>query len=315
MKKKKIIVTGGAGFIGSHIVDAYLKLGHQVVVLDDLSKGSLKNIKTKAKFYKVNIENLENVEKIFRKEKPDIVNHHAAKAEVVKSLINPIETFNTNVLGTINLCLAFGKFSPTKEKFIFASTGGAIYGNPQKIPVNENHPLKPISPYGLSKLLAEEVVKFYSNFYNFPYLIFRYSNIYGPRQNPKGEAGVVAIFAGLMKNNLRPTIFGDGSKGRDYLYVDDVVRANVLALKKGKNEILNLGTGRLTLDIEIFNLIAKEFKFKEKPIFQNPRPGEVYRISLDSKRVRKILGWRPKIKLETGIKKTVEWVKKMDINF
>ncbi len=306
--KKKIIVTGGAGFIGSHIVDAYLKLGHQVVVLDDLSKGSLKNINPKAKFYKVNIENLEDVEKIFKKEKPDIVNHHAAKAEVVKSLVNPIETFNTNVLGTINLCLAFGKFSPTKEKFIFASTC-ALYGNPPKLPVNENQSLKPISPYGLSKLLAEEVINFYSNFYNFPYLIFRYSNIYGPRQNPKGEAGVVAIFSGLMKNNLRPTIFGDDSKGRDYLYVEDVVRANVLALKNGKNEILNLGTGRLTLDIEIFNLIAKEFKFKENPIFQDPRPGEVYRISLDSKKARKILGWKPKVKLEIGIKKTVRWIK------
>jgi UDP-glucose 4-epimerase len=303
----KIVITGGAGFIASHIADAYLKAGHQVVIIDNLLTGSRKNINPQAKFYKADITNLALMEKIFKAERPEILNHHAAIAEVVKSLKNPIPTFATNIIGTANVLLSFGKYGRGKKrKVLFASTGGAIYGEPKKIPANENTPGAPLSPYGLSKLLGEEMVKFYSRQFSFPYLIFRYPNVYGPRQNPKGEAGVVAIFTGLMKQGKRPTIFGDGTKTRDYTYVADVVKANLIGLKSGKDITVNIGWGKEISDQMIFDLIAKNLHFGQKPIYAPYRQGEVYRIALDAQRAKKILGWQPTIKLEEGIKRTVE---------
>jgi len=302
----KILVTGGVGFIGSHIVDAYINLGYKVVVIDNLSTGFRKNLNPKAKFYKVDIGDLPKIEKIFQKEKPQIVNHHAAIAEVVKSLRDPLPTLNVNVIGTINLLLAAGKIRV--KKFIFSSTGGAIYGQPDKIPADENTPAIPLSPYGLSKLLGEECIKFYAKHYGFDYLIFRYPNVYGPRQNPKGEAGVVAIFSGLMRKGKQPTIFGDGSKTRDYVHIDDIVRANIIGLHKGKNEILNLGWAKKISDQKIFDTIAKNLNFKKPPIYAPFRHGEVYQIALSAKKARKNLGWQPKISLEEGIKKTVKTI-------
>ncbi|MBI4085881.1 MAG: NAD-dependent epimerase/dehydratase family protein [Candidatus Liptonbacteria bacterium] len=308
----KIIVTGGAGFIGSHIVDAYIKAGHRVAVIDNLLTGFKKNLNPKAKFYKADIKNLALMEKIFRRERPEIVSHHAAIAEVVKSLRNPLPTLGTNVLGTTNVLLAFGKYGAGKNwKFIFSSTGGAIYGEPKKIPADERTPAIPLSPYGLSKLLGEELIKFYSRQYGFDYLIFRYPNVYGPRQNPKGEAGVVAIFGGIMKRNIRPTIFGDGTKARDYVYVGDIARANIIVLKRRKNEIINLGWGKMVTDQTIFDAIAEETGFsasggkETKPIYAPYRKGEVYRIAIDARRAKKILGWRPSVKLKDGIRKTL----------
>ena len=302
----KILVTGGVGFIGSHIVDAYINLGYKVVVIDNLSTGFRKNLNPKAKFYKVDIGDLPKIEKIFQKEKPQIVNHHAAIAEVVKSLRDPLPTLNVNVIGTINLLLAAGKIRV--KKFIFSSTGGAIYGQPDKIPADENTPAIPLSPYGLSKLLGEECIKFYAKHYGFDYLIFRYPNVYGPRQNPKGEAGVVAIFSGLMRKGKQPTIFGDGSKTRDYVHIDDIVRANIIGLHKGKNEILNLGWAKKISDQKIFDTIAKNLNFKKPPIYAPFRHGEVYQIALSAKKARKNLGWQPQISLEEGIKKTVKTI-------
>jgi len=302
----KILVTGGVGFIGSHIVDAYINLGYKVVVIDNLSTGFRKNLNPKAKFYKVDIGDLPKIEKIFQKEKPQIVNHHAAIAEVVKSLRDPLPTLNVNVIGTINLLLVAGKIRV--KKFIFSSTGGAIYGQPDKIPADENTPAIPLSPYGLSKLLGEECIKFYAKHYGFDYLIFRYPNVYGPRQNPKGEAGVVAIFSGLMRKGKQPTIFGDGSKTRDYVHIDDIVRANIIGLHKGKNEILNLGWAKKISDQKIFDTIAKNLNFKKPPIYAPFRHGEVYQIALSAKKARKNLGWQPQISLEEGIKKTVKTI-------
>ena len=302
----KILVTGGVGFIGSHIVDAYINLGYKVVVIDNLSTGFRKNLNPKAKFYKVDIGDLPKIEKIFQKEKPQIVNHHAAIAEVVKSLRDPLPTLNVNVIGTINLLLAAGKIRV--KKFIFSSTGGAIYGQPDKIPADENTPAIPLSPYGLSKLLGEECIKFYAKHYGFDYLIFRYPNVYGPRQNPKGEAGVVAIFSGLMRKGKQPTIFGDGSKTRDYVHIDDIVRANIIGLHKGKNEIFNLGWAKKISDQKIFDTIAKNLNFKKPPIYAPFRHGEVYQIALSAKKARKNLGWQPQISLEKGIRKTVKTI-------
>lgn len=303
----KIIVTGGAGFIGSHVVDAYVKNGHRVAIIDNLSTGFRKNCSPKAKFYKADIRELKTIEKIFEREKPEIVNHHAAIASVVESLKNPIPTLETNIIGTTNLLIAFGRHNGGKDKkLIFASTGGAIYGSPKKIPADEKTAPSPLSPYALSKLLAEEVIRFYHRQFGLTYLILRYSNIYGPRQNPKGEAGIVAIFGGLMKSKKRPTIFGDGTKARDYVYVTDVARANVAALNRGRNETLNLGWGKLISDQKIFDAIAEELDFGGKPFYAPYRKGEVYKISLDASRAKRILGWRPEIILGKGVHKTLK---------
>ncbi|MEK7212446.1 MAG: NAD-dependent epimerase/dehydratase family protein [Patescibacteria group bacterium] len=303
----KIIVTGGAGFIASHIVDAYLKAGHKVVVIDDLSYGFRRNLNPQAKFYKADIGDRKSMDKIFRTERPDVVNHHAARASVIESVRDPAATINTNLMGTLNLLLAFGKYRRGTGKFIFASTGGAIYGSPQKLPAGENTPQNLLSPYALSKALGEELIRFYAAQFKFPYLLLRYANVYGPRQNPKGEAGVVAIFSGLIKHNRRPVVFGDGSKTRDYVHVDDVMRANVLGLGRGKNECINIGLGREISDEKVFRTVAGALGFKKEAIYARFRTGEVRRISLDARRARRVLGWKPKIKFEEGIRRTVNF--------
>lgn len=300
----KILITGGAGFIGSHVVDAYLQAGYRVVVIDNLATGFRKNVNPRAKFYKADIRNAKKIEEIFKKERPDVVNHHAAIAEVVKSLRDPMPTLDVNVTGTVNLLLSSGKYGV--KKFIFSSTGGAIYGEPKKIPADERTEPVPLSPYGLSKHLGELVIQFYAKMYGFNYIIFRYPNVYGPRQNPKGEAGVVAIFGGLMKSGKRPTIFGDGTKTRDYVYVGDITRANVLALQKGKNEIINLGWGKKISDRQIFDTIAKYTNFKEKPIYAPYRKGEVYQIAITNAKAKQILNWAPNVKFEEGVRRTLE---------
>jgi UDP-glucose 4-epimerase len=298
----KIIITGGAGFIASHIADAYIKAGHKVVIIDNLLTGFKKNINPKAKFYEADIRDLAQMEAIFKKERPEIVNHHAAIAEVVKSLNNPIPTYQTNVLGTANVLLAFGKYGRGKHrKFIFSSTGGAMYGAPKKLPVNELQPRTPLSAYGASKLLGEELIIFYARQYGFSYLIFRYANVYGPRQNPKGEAGVVAIFGGLMKAGKSPIIFGDGTKARDYIFALDVAQANLLALHKGKNMAINLGAGKLISDKMIYESVARTLGFTKKPAFAPYRKGEVYKISIDATKAKKILGWKSTVALDEGI--------------
>jgi UDP-glucose 4-epimerase len=302
----KVIITGGAGFIASHIADAYIKEGHKVVIIDNLSTGFRKNVNPKAKFYKTDIRDRAAIDRIFKKEKPEIVNHHAAIAEVVKSLRDPIPTLDVNVLGTTNVLLAFGNHGRgANKKFIFSSTGGAIYGEPKKIPADEATPAVPLSPYGLSKLLDEEIIKFYARQYGFDYFIFRYPNVYGPRQNPKGEAGVIAIFSGLMKSGNQPIIFGDGTKARDYTFVADVVRGNVLALKKGKNDTCNLGWGKMVTDQTIFDAIAEAAAFSKKPVYKPYRKGEVYKIALNAARAKRVLGWEPKTTLRDGIQEVV----------
>lgn len=300
MDTKKILVTGGAGFIGSHLVNAYIKQGHQVVVIDDLSTGKKENLNSAATFYNADIRNLDQIKEIFMKEKPQIINHHAAIAEVVKSLRDPRPTLEVNLLGTTNILVAGGEVGI--EKVLFASSGGTVYGHIYN-KAKETDETKPVSPYGLSKLLGEECIKFYANHYGFNYLVFRYPNIYGPRQNPKGEAGVIAIFCDLIKNNQKPTIFGDGNKTRDYVYVEDIVNANTIGLTKGDKEIINLGWGEPTKDREIFDTIANALDFKDEPIFAQHRNGEAFSVHLNTEKSSQILGWKPTIKLKEGIEK------------
>jgi UDP-glucose 4-epimerase len=306
----KIIVTGGAGFIASHVADAYIKAGHRVVVIDNLSKGFRRNVNPKATFYKADITDLAAMEKIFKKERPEMVNHHAAIAEVSRSLRDPIPTLTTNALGTVNVLLAFGNHGRggARRKFIFASTGGAMYGDPKHLPVDERTATDPLSPYGLSKKLAEDAIMFYAKYFGFEYFIFRYANIFGPRQNPHGEAGIVAIFGELMKAGTTPTIFGDGTKARDYVYVSDVAAANLAALRRGKNVTVNIGRGKVITDREMFEAIAEAMEFEGEPKFAPYRKGEIYRISLDAAKARRILGWKPKMEFKKGVREATKGI-------
>ena len=297
----KILLTGGAGFIGSHVADVYIRAGHRVAVLDDLSSGSRKNLNPRAKFYKGDIRDPKLVRLILKKERPEAINHHAAQVSVVRSVRDPGETMSVNVLGTVNLLSALAE-SGRKAKFIFASTGGAIYGGPRKLPASEKTPANPLAPYGFSKLLAEKCVRFFAEQGGFPYVILRYANVFGPRQDPAGEAGVIAIFLGLMREGRRPVIFGDGTKTRDYVFVGDIARANFAALRRGEGLAMNLGTGKQVSDLDVFRAAAARAGFKGEPRFAPFRSGETRRISLDARLARRILNWTPRFDLTRGMR-------------
>ena len=304
----KILVTGGAGFIGSNLVDALIGIGHDVVVVDNLSSGLRKNLNPKARFYEIDIRD-KKLSEVFEREKPDIVDHHAAQIDVRKSGEDPIADAEANILGSLNLISNCVRFDV--KRIVYASTGGAIYGDPQYIPADENHPINPISQYGVSKHTVEHYLHLYSVVNGLNYVILRYSNVYGPRQNPYGEAGVVAIFAIQMLTGKQPTIFGPGDKTRDYAHVFDIVKANIVALDKGKNAIYNIGTGAETSDQEIFDTLAGVLGYKGKPIYAPVRKGEVYRIALDCGKARKELGWSPELSLKEGIAQTAEYYRKL----
>jgi UDP-glucose 4-epimerase len=302
----RILVTGGAGFIGSHIVDAYVAKGHKVSIVDNLNTGFRKNLNPKARFYKADVLDAKAIRDIIRKEQPEVLSHQAALVAVAKSIRDPLPTLAVNVLGTVNVLKAFGEASRAKKKkFIFASTGTAFYGDPKEIRASETTTAVPLSAYGLSKKMAEEAVRLYSRQFGFEHLIFRYANVYGPRQNPKGEVGAIAIFADLIKRGQRPMIFGKGDKTRDYIYVDDIVRANILGLAKGKGVELNLGWGREISDRQVFDAVARHFGYDAEPKYAPHREGEVHRITLDSKRAKRVLGWEPKITFEKGVPMTL----------
>ncbi|BDQ02321.1 NAD-dependent epimerase/dehydratase family protein [Ignavibacterium sp.] len=301
----KILVTGGAGFIASHITDAFVNEGHHVVVLDDLSSGFEKNINPKAKFVKGNICDKELVEKLFSEEQFDVINHHAAQMDVRRSVKDPAFDANTNIMGTINLLQNAIKFKV--KKFMFASTGGAVYGEQSYFPADENHPTQPRSPYGISKLAVEKYLYFYNAEYGLNYTILRYANIYGPRQNPFGEAGVVAIFSTKLLKGEQPIINGSGEQTRDYVFVGDVVKANLLTLNDSANDIYNVGTGIETNVNQLFhklnNIIGANKEEKHGPA----APGEQMRSVITSEKLFKKFGWKPSTTLDEGLKLTVDF--------
>jgi UDP-glucose 4-epimerase len=304
----KILVTGGAGFIGSNLVDALISLGHDVVVVDNLSSGLKKNLNPKAKFYETDIRD-KKLSEVFKHEKPDIVDHHAAQIDVRKSGEDPIADAEANILGSLNVitnCVRSGV-----KRVVYASTGGAIYGDPKYLPADENHPINPISQYGVSKHTVEHYLQLYNIIHGLEYIALRYSNVYGGRQNPYGEAGVVAIFAVQMLTGKQPTIFGPGDKTRDYTHVSDIVAANIIALDRGKNAIYNIGTGIETKDQEIFDNLANVLGYKGKPIYAPLRPGEVYRIALECSKAREELGWSPRLSFREGIDQTADYYRKL----
>lgn len=307
----KILVTGGAGFIGSHVVDKFIDQGHDVVILDNLSTGFKKNINKKAKFYKASVCD-DRLSEVMKQEKFDIVNHHAAQIDVRKSVDDPLCDAEQNILGSLNLIVNSVRFGV--KKIIYASTGGAVYGEVEELPVNEDHPVNPISQYGISKHTVEHYLYLYSKLYDLKTTVLRYPNVYGPRQNPEGEAGVVAIFSGQLLNAQTPTIFGKGDKTRDYTYVGDIADANVLALSKGDNEILNIGTGIETTDQQVYETIAAAIGSTIKPNYAEVREGEIYRICLDAAKARRILRWMPKIEFKEGIRNTVNYFREFGIS-
>jgi UDP-glucose 4-epimerase len=301
----RILVTGGAGFIGSNVADRFVELGHEVAVLDDLSTGRRDNIPARARFFETSLDDRAAVDRALVEFRPDVVDHHAAQIDVRHSVTDPIADATTNILGGIGLleaCVRHGV-----RKFVYASTGGAIYGEGRQLPATEEHPAHPEAPYGISKLSLEHYLYFYRLTHGLDVTVLRYPNVYGPRQNPHGEAGVNAIFIGLMVEGKRPTIFGDGEQVRDYVYVGDVVLANELALTKGSGETVNLGWGRGVSVNDIVRALNRVLGSSIEPIHAAPRAGEVQRIYLDASRAKAVLGWEPQVSFDEGLTRTLEW--------
>jgi len=300
----KILVTGGAGFIGSHVVDAYLAGGHDVLVVDDLSTGKEENLDSRARLYPLDIRAAE-LEHVFETERPDVVNHHAAKASVRESMVNPVLYADVNVLGSLNLLDLSRKYQV--RKFIYASTGGAVYGEPQYLPADESHPVCPLDPYGASKAAFEHYLPLYHTHYGVSFTVLRYANVYGPRQDPFGEAGVVAIFTGQMLRGEQAVINGSGEQERDFVYAEDVSHANALALDHGEGGIYNIGTGVGTSINEIFARLKDVTNYQSAAVHGPAKAGEVFKVYLDADKAAGELGWKPRTGLEEGLRRTVEY--------
>ncbi len=316
--KKKILVTGGAGFIGSHLVDKLIEIGHRVVVLDNLSTGRRENLNPKARFYEDDIGS-PGVAGIFQKEKPEVVFHLAAQIDVRKSIEDPLGDARTNILGSLNILQNFisvnqrsnQRKSAFPKKLIFTSSGGAIYGETEIIPTPESHPERPVSPYGIGKLAVEKYLYFYQKAYGLNYTALRLANVYGPRQNSRGGAGVMAVFCRAILEDKEPVIYGDGRQTRDFVFVEDVVEAAVLAMSQtplnNYAPVFNIGTGIETSVNEVLKSLAKETKKEVKPRYAMAKKGEQKRSCLDYSKAKKELGWRPRHSLEEGLRETIKW--------
>ena len=302
----KVLVTGGAGFIGSHIVDRLIFEGHEVVVVDNLSTGKKRNINKAAKFYKSDILH-SKLEKIFKKEKPEIISHHAAQIDVRRSTDDPLFDAQVNILGLIHLLECGVKYG--SRQVIFASSGGAIYGEQYQFPASETHSTCPVSPYGISKLAGEKYLYYYKQNRGLEYACLRYANVYGPRQDPFGEAGVVAIFTQKLLRKEQAIINGNGMQTRDYVYVDDVVEANMAAMQARPlhTDTFNVGNGVETSVNQLYKMLQELTESAIKEIHGPEKRGEQVRSCLASSKIQKLLEWEPKVPLKTGLQKTVEY--------
>ena len=300
----KILVTGGAGFIGSHVAGALVEAGHQVHVLDDFSSGKEENVPEQATLHRMDVRS-DQVADLFNEERFDVMVHHAAQMDVRKSVADPRFDASINVIGFLNLMEA-GRASGLK-KVVFASTGGAIYGEPDFTPQSEDHPLRPLSPYGITKLCTERYLYYYKQQYGIDYVALRYANVYGPRQNPHGEAGVVAIFTQRLLGGQQPVIYGDGEQTRDYVFVGDVVRANLAALDYEGSGVFNVGTAAETSVNDLFRLVREKADPDAPEQHSEAKPGEQKRSVLDYQRTQQELGWSPQTPLTDGLEQTVGW--------
>ena len=298
----KVLVTGGAGFIGSHVVDALAACGHQVVVADNLSTGKRTNLDPAVRLYEVDLRS-SDLAALFRDVRPEVVVHLAAQASVSASMRSPGQDADVNIAGVVNLleqCRSTGV-----RRIVYSSTGGALYGEPERLPCTEEHPIRPLSPYGVSKYVAEKYIELYGTLYGLEYAILRLANVYGPRQDPYGEAGVVAIFARRMAVGEEVSIFGNGDQERDFVYVEDVAQATISALERGTGQSFNIGCGLGTSVNRLFALLRDLTGYRREPTYTDSRPGDVYKVYLDASKARRELGWEPRTTLDQGLRRTV----------
>jgi UDP-glucose 4-epimerase len=306
----KIAVTGGAGFIASHIVDAYIGKGHEVHVLDDFSTGQRINLNPRAAVHELDVTGSKAAEWIAAV-KPDILNHHAAQMDVRRSVADPAFDARVNIIGLVNLLEACKDVGV--KKVIFSSSGGAVYGDREPIPANEEHPTLPLSPYGVSKLSGEFYLSYYHLAFGLPYVALRYANVYGPRQSSKGEAGVVAIFISQLLAGKSPVINGDGKQTRDYVFVGDVVRANIAALESDYVGPVNIGTGIETDVVTICRLLRQGLESKPEALHGPAKLGEQRRSCLEVSLAARVLGWKPQVALQAGLEKTIAYCRQSGV--
>lgn len=298
----KVLVTGGAGFIGSHVVDKLIGHGFEVCIVDNLSSGRQENINPLAKLYVSDIIEKKRLSEIFDIEHPDFVVHHAAQIDVQASLRDPVMDAENNIIGTLSLvkcCASYGV-----KKIIYASSA-AVYGNPVYLGLDEEHPVKPISFYGISKHTPEHYLQVFAHLSQVRYTILRYANVYGPRQDPKGEGGVAAIFADKLLSKQSPVIYGDGEQTRDFVYVKDVAAANLAALKLGDNEVFNISCNSQTSVNQLFEMCRDILQSSAKPIYKAPRPGDIVHSYMDNSKAKTRLGWSPEYSLYQGLRDTI----------
>ncbi len=300
----RTLVTGGAGFIGSHIVDAFVAAGHQVAVVDNLNTGKLANLNPAASFFQVDIRDAAGLARVFERVRPEVISHQAALADVRGSLREPDLYAEVNIIGSIRL-LELARQHGVR-KVVYASTGGAVYGEPEYVPVREDHPINPLDPYGASKHTVEHYLFIYKHNYGLDYASLRYPNVYGPRQDPHGEAGVVAIFTGKMLAGEPCTINGDGTQQRDFVFVADVARANLLAATNGSG-IYNIGSGVGTDVNTIFAGLKQAASYTQDAHYGPAKLGEVYKIYLDASKAKRELGWESTVNVVDGLRRTVEY--------
>jgi UDP-glucose 4-epimerase len=304
MSSSTVCVTGGAGFIGSHVADALLAQGHTVLIVDDLSSGRKENVPKGAEFHQLDIRSPEAAA-VVREAGVEVLVHHAAQMDVRRSVTDPVHDASVNIVGTLNL-LEAGRGAALKH-VIFASTGGAMYGEQEYFPAHEEHPTRPLSPYGVAKLAVERYLYFYHQEYGLDATALRYANVYGPRQNPHGEAGVVAIFLDRLLSGREAVINGDGMQTRDYVYVGDIVQANLAALDRKGFAIYNVGTGLETSVVELYGLLASAVGVKRPPKHGPAKPGEQRRSSITSELLARELGVQTATSLSDGLGRTAAW--------